>query len=425
MKLATRYQRINLIVMLAIFGFASGAFYVLMHRVLIFQVDEDLEIEQHEILNYAARFGTLPVNVMPVEDQMVTFEPVAAPLERPVHRTVVMQDQVEREVSHFRQLLFTVRAGGKWYKVAVSKSLESTEGLAHAIGLIALATIALLLLASFLINRMVLRRLWQPFYNTIDRLRGFRLDSKEKLTWPGVSIEEFALLNKTLEATTARAASDFGVLKEFTENAAHELQTPLAILRSKLDLLIQDEVLSEIQSTVIQDAYSAVRRMSYLNQSLLTLAKIEGGQFAEKSAVALNALVQEKLASFETFIQEKQLQMDVVLEDITLQINPALADILLNNLCANAILHNHEGGKIAIRLSESGLAVCNTSPNEALASENLFTRFCKTTSGATRTGLGLAIVRQVCEANGHSVTYTYEEDGLHCFRVGWSAESVL
>ena len=418
MKLAASYQRSNLLTTIFLFLLAGAAFYLLLNRVMIFQVDEDLEIEQHEIETYTKRFGSLPQNVMQVEDQVVTFEQASLPITAPIRRTVTLLDEVEHEKGDFRQLLFTVRAGTQWYRISVSKSLEGTKGLTHLIGLIALAIIALLLLASFLINRIILRRLWAPFYKTIERIKHFELGNNAGLTWPSISIDEFALLNKTLSQTTQKASEDYKILKEFTENASHELQTPLAIVRAKLDLLIQEETLSQKQSRIIQDAYIAVRRMTHLNKSLLVLAKIEGGQYEEKAGVAMKLLLEEKLVLFEAFIADKALVVDTSLAQVSLRISPALADMLLNNLLSNAIHHNSNGGSLSIKLSAQKLMICNTSPNRALVPENLFSRFYKTTSGATRTGLGLAIARQVCDNSGYKMLYDYMNE-QHCFSVYW------
>ena len=425
MKLATRYQRTNLIATLTIFLLAGAAFYFLMHRVLIFQVDEDLEIEQHEIQSYASRFDALPQNTIPVEDQIVSFKKVAGPMPNPIRQMVVLKDEVEKEKGDFRQLVFTVQARGQWYQVSVSKSLEGTKGLAHSIELIALITIGLMLLVSFLINQIVLRRLWKPFYKTIDQLTAFEIGNKQGLIFPSVTVDEFALLNKTLESATTKASHDYEILKEFTENAAHELQTPLAVIRSKLDLLIQDKDLSEAQSSIIQDTYSAIRRMAYLNQSLLTLAKIEGGQFAEKAILDIKVLLQEKLLLFDELIRDKELRIVTNAETVLLEINPALADIMLNNLISNAIFHNQVKGELDIKLTVLGLAICNTSGNGALNEGHLFTRFYKATSDTTRTGLGLAITKQICTVSGYAINYNYDQNRLHCFSITWNAGSVL
>lgn len=420
MKLATRYQRINLLVTVAIFLLASGAFYYLLHRVLIFQVDEDLEIEQHEVQQYMSKYGTLPPNIVPVEDQAVSYEKVAGPMARDVRRSILLMDVVEHERGQFRQLVFTVHSNGEWYKVSVSKSLEATEGLARLIGWIALGTIALMLLVSFLVNRMVLRRLWRPFYSTVDALRGFKLGSTSRLALSPTTTDEFSLLNATLETTTGKATRDYELLKEFTENASHELQTPLAIVHSKLDLLIQDEGLSEQQSRLATDAYEAIRRMTHLNHSLLMLAKIENGQYKEVASIHLKSAIEEKLRLFDAFTEDKHLNISCSLEPVEASINPLLADVLLNNLLTNAIQHNTAHGTLSITLSPERLAICNTSANPRLEKEHLFNRFQQATTNATRTGLGLAIARQVCEASGLDLRYDFSTSGLHCFTVTWN-----
>lgn len=419
MKLAARFQRSNFLATLLIFLLASLAFYILLHRVLIFQVDEDLELEQHEIQNYVKRYGVVPQHQLPVEDRIIKIEPVDYMLQKPIKKTTLLRDEVEHEEGTFRQLIFTIQAGGKWYKISVSKSLEATEGLARSIGLIGLITIALLLITSFLINNFILQKLWSPFYQTIDRMRAFELGQQEKQAWPAVAIDEFALLNETLKTAIGKAEKDYKVLKEFTQNASHELQTPLAIIRSKLDLLIQEEQLSPTQSGIIQDTYDAVSRMAYLNKSLLTLARIEGGQYGERSFLMINELLVEKLINFESFIEAKSLKVEQKMIPSKLNVNPDLVGILLNNLISNAIHHNYWGGCIRIVLDSQSLSICNSSKTPILKEAGLFTRFYKTDSGTTRTGLGLAIVKQVCDASGLRIIYHFEGDDLHCFEIKW------
>jgi signal transduction histidine kinase len=420
MKLATRYQRSNLIITLVIFIMASVAFYALLRQKLIFQVDEDLEIEQHEIEAYVARFGTMPNIMMPVEDQVVQVVPARKALPRRIRRTVKLYDAVEGEAGDFRQLVFTIDVGGSLQQVSVSKSLEATRGLTRSIGLIALVTIAVMLALSTLINRIILQRLWKPFYDTIGRLRSFDLGLQPAIELPNVTVDEFALLNTTLTTVTGKAAADYKVLKEFTENAAHELQTPLAIVRSKLDLFIQDEALSEQQSRLIQDAYEGLQRLTHLNQSLLQLAKIEGGHYMESSMVDIKALIAGKIADLDDMLRDQGLQVHTVLSDCSVTMNATLADLLLNNLLTNAIRHNRSEGRINISLDAERLSICNTSNGGPLAEADLFARFSKTSDTSNGTGLGLAISKQICEASGCAITYAFSTKRLHCFTVLWS-----
>lgn len=419
MKLATRYQRSHLLSTFIIFLLASTAFYVLVNRVLLLQMDEDLEIERREVETYVRRFGTLPQSVLAVEDQIVRYEKDAPRPLPVVYSTRTMWDAGEQVWGPFRQLDFSVRVGQDWYRASVSKSLEATRGLARQIGLLALLLIALLLLVSFLINRLVLRRLWRPFYQTIRGLRDFGLDDQKALRFPPVSTDEFALLNTTLTAVSDRALQEYRLLKEFTENAAHELQTPLAVMRTKLDLLLQDAALSQPQSVALQDAYTALARMVHLNQSLLQLAKIEGGYYLHRTVVDLRPVLAGKLHLLEDLQPDKQLQVTAHLEPGRLLMHPTLAEMLVSNLLTNAVRHNVDGGQVRVSLDARRLTVCNTAVRGALAPAQLFRRFSRSGDATTGTGLGLAISRQICDQSGCRIDYRYTPEGLHCFTVHW------
>lgn len=172
MKLFTQYLRVNLMVTLLIFVLASLAFYFLLWYVSIRQVDEDLKIEQREIQSYIKKYNR-PPEPIDVKDQSVSFE--VSPITKAYRKfsTVPSPNKIQSE--DFRQIIFTVLVNGKWYIFKVSKSLEAVENLNRSIILISLVTIITILLVSLLINRWQLRRLWKPFYTTLDNIDKFRL----------------------------------------------------------------------------------------------------------------------------------------------------------------------------------------------------------------------------------------------------------
>lgn len=420
MKLAARYNRINLGVTLGVLLIASAAFYFLLHRILVHQLDEDLEIEMVRIQTYLAQHNRLPDDGLTVPDMMVRYERTTAPMEGERYRSLVMHDVAENHTNRFRQLSFPLHVGSAQYTTYVSKSQESTEATLRAILRVAAATVLLMLAISTLLNRTVLRRLWKPFYRTLEKVKDFQLGG-EPLSLPPTRTDEFRLMNNTLETTTGKASQDYRLLKEFTENASHELQTPLSIIRSKLDLIIQDEALTDAQSAHVSGAYDAVQRLVHLNSSLLLLAKVEGGQFASVINIDVETALKEKLEAMSPHIAAAGLTVQSDLRSASWSANPALSDALLNNLLSNAIHHNREGGTIRGKLRQGRLTVINTGSPRPLSSEGLFTRFYKANAESTRTGLGLAIVRQICEVSGFEVAYRFE-NGTHRFSIAWTAE---
>ncbi len=419
MKLATRYNRINLGVTLAVLLIASAAFYFLLHRILVHQLDEDLEIEMARIQAYVAQHNRLPDEGLTVPDMMVRYEGATVPMKRERYRSLVMHDVAEDHTNRFRQLSFPLQVGYAQYTTHVSKSQEATEATLRAILSVAAATVLLMLAISILLNRIVLRRLWTPFYRTLEKVKDFQLGGAP-LSLPPTRTDEFRLMNGTLEATTGKASQDYRLLKEFTENASHELQTPLSIIRSKLDLIIQDEALTDAQSTHVSGAYDAVQRLVHLNSSLLLLAKVEGEQFRNVSTIDVRVALEEKLEAMSPHIAASGLTVQPDLRSASWSANPALSDALMNNLLSNAIHHNREGGTIRVKLRQGRLTVINTGNTRPLSSEGLFTRFYKADAESTRTGLGLAIVRQICDVSGFEVTYRFEDDA-HQFSIGWAS----
>jgi len=260
--------------------------------------------------------------------------------------------------------------------------------------------------------------LWSPFFDTLNKLNLFSIDKNDPLQFQQTRIEEFQLMNNTLELTTRKAKQDYLLLKEFTENASHEMQTPLAIIQSKLDLLIQDEKLSETQSITTQSIYESIQKLSRLTQSLLLLAKIGNSQFEEIATIHLDKIITKKIEAFHELWASENIRVTVSIQDIPVKMNKALADILLNNLLSNATKHNIPGGSIYVELNITGLTITNAGPERALDNSRLYSKFYTENKNAGNNGLGLSIVKHICDASGFTISYSFR-DQQHSFTVNW------
>jgi signal transduction histidine kinase len=261
----------------------------------------------------------------------------------------------------------------------------------------------------FMANRLLLRRIWQPFYQTLEVLRQFDLSRREPFARSSTTIEEFRQLQSVVEQMTEKIRKDYEMLRDFTDNASHEMQTPLAIINSKLDLMIQDQQLEMKHHRQMQAMYDAVARLRQLNQSLLLLTKIENNQFAQAAPVALESFIEKKMMQLEDPIRVKHLTISVDVQSCQLQMNAYLVDILLNNLLGNAIRHNCEEGSLDIMLRQEFLQVSNTGAPLTFDPANIFDRFTKG-GHSDGTGLGLAIAKQICDNYGFTLSYSYKEE---------------
>jgi signal transduction histidine kinase len=419
MKLFAKYNRINVVSTVIIFLLGCLAFSLLIRYVVINQVDEDLKIEKNEIITYINKYNRLPA-VVEVHDQYTTYRQI--PEQQTTDTKIFTHsgyDAVEHEKELQRTIEFNINVTGTWYEVKVSKSLEATNDLIQTIILITVMLVLLIVGATFIINRIVLRKLWQPFYNTLEKTHNFDVNSAQRLNFNTTNIDEFNYLNNTLTDTFSKAQNDYKTLKEFTENASHEMQTPLAVIQSKLDLLIQNEKLSESESHAIQGAYTSLQSLSRLNQSLLLLAKIENNQFSEQTNIDLKELLQSKSDQFSELWNNKGLTVQTNLLEKNIKGNIHLVDILVNNLLSNATKHNTENGTITVVLNDA-LQITNTGIQYALDENKMYKRFARQNNSNDDQGLGLSIIHQICITSGYNCVYYFEEPDLHSFIINFT-----
>lgn len=412
MKLLQKYSRINLVTSVMIFLLASIAFYFSLHYVLLKQVDEDLKTEKHEIESSVQRYGKLP-DIIPLNDEITEYKETAAFSDDVTIHSMKIKGEDEEL---FRKIEFYEKAEGKIYRVSFAKSLENTETITKSVLTIAAISILILVIAGFIINRLVLKRLWMPFYKSMAIMKQYRIGRQAYPEFEKTDITEFAMLNETLNAAISKSEDEYNNLKEFTENASHEMQTPVAVIRSKMDVLIQDENLSESQSNIVQGAYDAIKKLARLNQALLLLAKIENRQYSQRETVQLDKLAEEKIAYFNEILQSRNLSISSSLQPVQVSMNAALADILLNNLISNCIKHSKSGDSISIILTPNALTIGNGPFDKPLDGSTIFKRFHKGGNSNEEHGLGLAIVKEICMVTGFAVNYKFE-GGMHLFIV--------
>jgi signal transduction histidine kinase len=416
MKLQAKYNRINIVATIVVLLAGGLCYYFILSFVLLHQLDKDLKVEEQEIKDYVKLYGMLP-NAANYKDQKIIFEPLDETVIKRKIMSVVIYNDIEKEEIPSRQLIFPILCNGKNYKVSITKSQEETEDLIQLIVFITLALVALLLLVLFIINRFMLNKLWNPFNNTLYEIQQFNVVNTKPIRFEASSINEFDELNKAVSTMSERVVKDYDALKSFTEDASHEIQTPLAIVNSKLELLIQAENYTETQLQDIQTIQAEINRLSKLNQSLLLLTKIENQQFVEIAAVDIVKLITLQLNNYEELFSSKQISIKInSKEEIILAMNETLAQILISNLITNAIKHNIKNGSIEITLLENELIVANTGSALTNHPKTLFERFKKDKVNAESLGLGLSIVKKICERYNFKVNYIYE-NGLHIIKV--------
>jgi signal transduction histidine kinase len=271
---------------------------------------------------------------------------------------------------------------------------------------------AILFLAGvFFMNRFISANLWKDFFEALEKLRKFDTD-KEPVVLGDQDIEEFEELKSVLEKMTRRLSSDYRELKEYTDHTTHELQTPLAVIKTKIELLLQSENLGPDEMQLIQSINTSVIHLSRLNSTLAMITRIENQQFTEKHEIKLPDLVDHHVDMFQELIEIRGITLVRNYKDRhqMVHMDQGLADIMIANLLKNAIVHNVDGGKITLEISNQVLTIGNQGPPLALGEEELFKRFSRSGTHKSSFGLGLSLVKKICEAYGFRISYSYEEE---------------
>lgn len=305
----------------------------------------------------------------------------------------------------------------EFYQLKVISSMVEEDDLIEDLFYSLLWLYLILIVTILVINTLVLRSMWKPFFNYLNRLSRFKLGKNEQVQPIQSKTAEFQLLNKVVAEVLESNIRSFHNQKQLIENASHELQTPLAIALNKLQLLAENETLSEEVVKEVFQIIETLERLTRLNKSLLLLSKIENKQFLHEEQVDVNALVREILEDFQDQIAFKALEVTFVSgKELVVTMNAELARILITNLVKNAVRHNFKKGKIEVLMTDSTLQISNSGSEKALNATHLFQRFHKESNDQSSTGLGLAIVKSIADLSGFQITYQYAL-GIHQFTV--------
>ncbi|KGE13549.1 sensor histidine kinase [Sphingobacterium deserti] len=393
-----RYLSITFFVIISVW---AACFYAYILDEVYDNVDDGLKNQKIEILREVYKypellettdFGIAQFRILPVTDSLSFFEDNRL-------SSVFFYMPYDDEQEPYRLLRTGFYAADrKPYHLEIRTSTVEEDDLIYDLTSALLVLYLVLVLGMYLIHESVLRKAWKPFHTILDNLKHYRFGKKENLQPVHTNISEFNNLEDEIQRMWKRNEDVFMEQKRFIENAAHELQTPLAITINKLELLMEDETLSGGQLTQLEDSKLSLRRLVNLNKALLMLSRIENRQYAEVEIINFNTLTQGLLEDLSDLIAFKNIRVECVEQGVfEARVNNGLAVVLISNLLRNAIRHNYEGGTISIVFQSQRLSVANTGSLQPLDSNKVFRRFYKGTQDTRSNGLGLAIVKSIAD----------------------------
>ncbi|PUV22831.1 sensor histidine kinase [Sphingobacterium athyrii] len=425
MKLANQTLKYLAVSVLVVIALWSTIFYLFMLEVIHDNIDEELENQKRLIIQELAseaivspdlEFGVNNYKVREISEQQ------AINMQNVYKDTMLyMQDDddPEPELEPVRMLTTAFEHKGHYYELAIINSMIEESDLIKNLFYSVLILFVLLVVSIVSINKVVIERLWSPLYHFLDQLTKFRLGKSDDKPAMDTDIMEFKDLQFAVTTLIQHNEEIYEQQKQFIGNASHELQTPLAIMINKLEMVAETEGLQPEQANAIAEVLNTAERLVRLNKSLLLLTKIENRQFLNNEDLSLNTLVTHIVEELEDMAAFKNITIQVLQQlELNLQLDSSLANIMVSNLIRNALFHNIEGGEVTITITENALLVANTSVQGPLDVEQVFSRFYKSDASSKGTGLGLAIVQAICHLYGFEISYDYD-NGRHIFKLNF------
>lgn len=398
-------------------------FYMAIMEEVNDEVDDSLEDYSEQLIVRALQGEEMPVSSNGSNNQYYLYEvskEYAAAYPQITYRDEMVYITEKKEKEPARVLITIFRAAEDRYMelVVYTPTIEKIDLKRAILGWIVFLYV-LLLLMILLVTVWVYRRNMKPLYHLLSWLDRYRLGHPNEPLDNRTRITEFHHLNEAVADFAGRNEKLFEQQKLFIGNASHEMQTPLAICCNRIEMLMEDETLTERQLEELAKTHHTLENLTRMNRSLLLLCKIENGQYMDKQTVCLNDLLARYIDDYQEVYAYRGIRLEMYMETpFCVEMNESLASVLVTNLLKNAFVHNVDGGLIRIETAADWLHISNTG-DTPLDGVRIFERFYQGAKKEGSTGLGLALVDTICKTNHLSIRYFYE-NGQHCFEISKS-----
>jgi signal transduction histidine kinase len=371
------------------------------------ETDEFLTYEMERLVKYHELNNDLP-DFHKVAD---ILEDVKYP--EPVFKDTLLLEPGDNEMVPHRELRFSINHNGRDFTIVIRQILLGRDDIAQGTLMIIFGLLFLFSVFVVLTVNFAARKIWKPFYNTLNKIMAYKIRDPLPI-FKNSGIDEFNALNSTLQTFIKKISDDFLHNKQFNENASHELQTHLAVIKASTGKLLGNAGFTEEQLLELKKIHSAATKLSQAQKSLLLLSKIGNNEFGDNSNVEFADIVKSSLSFFEETIGLRQIKLKKEIADCTVFMDAGLAGILVNNLIKNAVKHNVQSGFISVKLTNKELTIENSGADFKGNTDTLLQRFGKGENG--NIGIGLAIVKEICELYDFKLQYTVTQ-GKHIISI--------
>ena len=406
MKLLNKINRTYFKYGLIIFLVADLVIISLSNYILKEEMDEELKFVATELIESLKKDNNIqsiyPTTV--IEEVNVNHKLVS------ISKDTLIYDNNQKELAPFREYSTVIAANNLKYKITTRHMLMEFDDIFTLFTSLISVVLFFIFIGFLFFTQKLNSLIWNRFNKNVEQLKSYSFDSPIKLQLSKTNIDEFDQLNQVLINLSDRLELDYKASKEFSANAAHEIQTPLAIIRSKCENLFSKPNLDDEIISSLRDIYLNTDRLSGIGKALLLLAKIDHGQFNTIESISVSEIFNSYLSSYQEIIQDRGLIVTISEnQPCLINMDKRLANLLIQNIFINAINHSSKGNEIFIKLSVDSFTISNQGEKAIKNPDKIFKRFYKEDQNQGSTGIGLAIVKKIADHYNFRTTYLFKD----------------
>ena len=424
MKLSHRIIVFISIALVALFALWGLVFYKTSKRQIYDHIDRVLSQQSDRIVERFLDNDSLPKSLEGTSGTLVFFIEMVSPEYAKSHQNPVFQtdedyiDAIHDEET-VREMTRTFQKQGIDYELTLTTPILAWNDTLDFV-IISIFSLALALLgAIILIVSLIIISNMKPVSQLTEWLRNRKANEDIPKPDSRIKVQEFKEIESAVLEASEKSKQVYEEQKRFIGNASHEIQTPIAVCRNRLELLVDETPLDENQLSEIQKTLDTLNYISRLNKSLLLITKIDNHQFKDEAEIHINDIVNQTLDNLSEIYECLHIATKTSEnEPVFATMDPTLASSLVANLLKNAFVHNRPEGSINISLKNNTLSIGNTGIAEPLDENAIFQTFYKKGENTHSTGLGLAIAKAICNEYGFKISYQFTEN-QHVFSVAF------
>jgi len=413
------YILFSLVILIA----SSPVFYLTTEWLYLRKSSKTLRLDKKEFYKYSLpNLKQTDIDIWNKMDWSIKIEKFRPEIKHDTIFNISIFDPVEKEYDPYRVLLTPILIEKQPFTLMIRLNIIESDDIIKSTIQVFLVIIVFLLSGLYFITRYLSFKIWKPFYISLSQIEQFEIDKNKLPQWLNTEVEEFWRLNQSINKLINRNLNIYISQREFIDNAAHELQTPLAVIQAKLDTLLQTNHITKEQAGIIEYINQAIARLNRLNKNLLILSKLDHDKFPENNLLLLNDVLLNHIDFYKIQANTNNININYnFIRTINIESNAVLMDILISNLLQNAVLNTPQNGIISISLDKNKMIFSNTGQSGPLDSSFIFRRFSKSAANNQGNGLGLAIVKKITELYNWQISYLWQNN-CHVFEVEFGIE---